>query len=121
MKVLLIAALLFPALALAQTGVQYMHPSASGVVIAGSEGTVAQVCYYESNVFDLDFPDAAAETTVPVWACDNVQLFGGRGPVYYWFPGLSPVKVVGAKWAYALIPEGEEEVDLRPMQPYYGD
>lgn len=79
----------------------YAYPNANGVVVAGIPGTEARICYYEDDVFDLDLP-AEAQTVVPVWECDYVQLYGAKAPVWYFFKHTSPVRVNDARWAYAL-------------------
>lgn len=79
----------------------FAYPNANGVIVAGPGNTEAKICYYEDEVFDLSLP-ADAQTIVPVWECDVVQLYGARAPVWYFFKHTSPVRIINARWAYAL-------------------
>jgi hypothetical protein len=70
----------------------YWHPAADEVVVAGADPI--SVCYYPA-------PCTGPAPECADWSCDTVFSLGARDPVYYTLMIPGPVRVQGARWAYA--------------------
>ena len=73
----------------AQAG-EYWHPEAAKVIFAGPDG--ATVCQWFDN--PGSFQDGK-------WTCEDIETYGAKWPIELELESAGPVKVMGARWAYA--------------------
>jgi hypothetical protein len=84
----------------------HYYPTATSVLVAGPKTESCFVCSYNAGT------GVGPGPTVEEWACDEVALYGARDPVLVKLPIESPVRVIGAKWAWVI---GKKD-QLIPMQ-----
>ena len=85
----------------------FWHPETDEITIAGPDEIT--YCY---NLPSDACPDWYVECA-PSWVCGSTPADGARSPITIVFPEIGPVKVMGARWAYARI-EGK-------LEPMVGD
>ena len=77
----------------AQAG-EYWHPEAEKVIFAGPDG--ATVCQWLDIELGVGPNPGDGE-----WTCEDIDTYGAKWPIEIELESAGPVKVVGARWAYA--------------------
>ena len=76
---------------------EFWYPAAKGVLYAAPDGQPVWICSYNG------WP------TTENWKCYKSLLAeGAKVPLGYYLDDVGPVKVIGAKWAYAIPPSNTE-------------